>query len=100
MSDEEYRNVPTCNVAVGTSAIPEGAKAYLIQNGWDRMQVLVRSRSGRWIRKWVAAKHLTNWRYKTVVPESSEYRHLEFYKGWDDRPLPTAPPVWVTPTAY
>lgn len=36
--------------------------------GFDRNMMVVRSRGGRWIRKWMRADRLENWRVKWVPP--------------------------------
>lgn len=37
--------------------------------GFDRNMMVVRSRGGRWVKKWMRADRLTNWRIKWVPPE-------------------------------
>jgi hypothetical protein len=36
--------------------------------GFDRNMMVVRSRSGRWVRKWMRTDRLENWRVKWVPP--------------------------------
>lgn len=76
MADED-RWVIQCNYAESTSAIPTGARAYVIYlnrgGGHDRINVLVRSRSGRWIEKWEDRRRLTNFRAKTLPPDHPLY---------------------------
>lgn len=78
-SDLKVR-MATCNMGRGTSVWREGAKAYLINttgSGPDgSYEMLVRSRSGRWVRHWERVKYLTNWRHTTVVMTSSEGRAM------------------------
>ena len=48
----EFKTI-VCNYAVARPATSKGAKAYLISGwsdgAWERLRVLARSRSGRWI---------------------------------------------------
>jgi hypothetical protein len=66
-----------CNFSASTSAISKGSKAFVqLWNpggGNDRVFVLARSRSGRWINKWEDVRRLCNFRVVTVVEES---KHL------------------------
>lgn len=57
-----------CNFREGTSAVREGAKAYLaLPSGLpENCQVVVRSRGGRWIRVWQRTRRLTNFRAMTI----------------------------------
>jgi hypothetical protein len=36
--------------------------------GFDRNMMVIRSRSGRWVQKWMRADRLENWRVKWVPP--------------------------------
>ncbi len=66
------RRVIVCNYAISRSAIPKGAKTYLSRpnpgGGFDRNLMLVRSRGGRLIEQWEAAKNLEDWRVKALPP--------------------------------
>jgi hypothetical protein len=56
-----------------------------MQFGGDRIRLLVRSRSGRWIYKWLKISGLANFRFKTVSGDSplrvqvSEYVTDQFF---------------------
>jgi hypothetical protein len=62
-----------CNYRDASLVARRGAQAWVLNpdydRGSDRILILVRSRSGRWIEKWEFMKGLTNFRLKTVVPE-------------------------------
>lgn len=65
-----------CNVTEGTSAVAENAKAYVITttgDGLERVEVLARSRGGRWIRWWTTTARLRDFRPVTIVPESPRF---------------------------
>lgn len=72
MSD---RYIAACNYTEGTKSVKCGAKAYVViaVGVPDRVMVKVRSRGGRWIKKWESVARLGNWRRKTVPPEHSVY---------------------------
>lgn len=80
MSDED-RKVVQCNYTEGTSSVAEGARAYLKWtnrgNGNDRIPVLARSRSGRWIEKWEDIRRLSAFRVKTLSPEHPLYAYTD-----------------------
>lgn len=68
MSTDRYAIV--ANFQRGTSAVSEGAKAFVLP--WARgdnesRPVMVRSRGGRWIQTWTRLHNLGNFRIKTVV---------------------------------
>ena len=62
-----------CDDARPTGAGAAGAKAYVLttngHNASDRVRVIARSRSGRWVQKWEDARNLHNFRVVTLVPE-------------------------------
>lgn len=59
-----------CNYRVATSVCSKGARAYLSTvSGDDRKQVIARSRSGRWVRRWEKRENLYNFRLKTLVAD-------------------------------
>jgi hypothetical protein len=70
-----------CNYAEGTKIAAEGARAYLVGtnpgNANDRVEVLVRSRGGRWVRKWEDVRRLVDFRVKTLPPEHPLYGHRD-----------------------
>lgn len=66
------RKVVQCNYAEGTKIASLGARAYVVYpnpgGGHDRVGILVRSRSGRWVEKWEDARRLRDFRVKTLPP--------------------------------
>lgn len=81
------RRVIQCNYAEATGIATDGARAYLVLpnpgGGHDRIQILVRSRSGRWVEKWEDIRRLTDFRAKTLPPEHPLYDHDRL---WDSEP--------------
>jgi hypothetical protein len=71
MESGSDRTVVACNYRVGTPVAAPGALAYLCQTegSMERCQVLVRSRSGRWVLKWESLGRLHHFRTKTLPPE-------------------------------
>lgn len=73
--------VTVCNYAVAINSVPQSAKAYVLLHnpggGGDRLYILVKSRSGRWIEKWEDRRRLTNFREKTVPPQHPLYERLK-----------------------
>lgn len=71
------RIVLTCNLREAISEASKGARCYVVQhnrgNASDRMELLIRSRSGRWILKWESLSRLTNFRWKPLPPEHPRY---------------------------
>jgi hypothetical protein len=71
------RRVVACNLSEATKVAAQGAKAYVVLpnpgSGHDRIEVLVRSRGGRWVRKWENARRLTNFRAVTIPPDHPRY---------------------------
>ncbi len=67
------RRVVACNYGEATSVAPQGALAFVVYPDPDgfgkRVELLVRSRSGRWVRKYEDIRRVTNFRAKTVPPE-------------------------------
>lgn len=74
---EEDRKAIACNYVEAISSVSVGALAYLQWPNWgwdnDRVPLLVRSRGGRWIRKWEAMRRLGNFRIKTIPPAHRLY---------------------------
>jgi hypothetical protein len=64
--NELVRNVVACNIAIAEPSIPCGALAYVIQVSGDRVRLLVRSMSGRWVKKWLAVSCAANFRFKSI----------------------------------
>lgn len=67
------RHVIQCNYTEGTNIAPEGARAYVVMpnpgNAHDRIEILVRSRGARWVRKWEDIRRLDRFRVKTLPDE-------------------------------
>ena len=67
------RRVVQCNYREATNIAAEGARCYLVRpnpgGGDDRIVILARSRSGRWIEKWEDIRRLRDFRVKTLPPE-------------------------------
>lgn len=80
----EDRRVLQCNYTETTNIAPQGARAYLVStnrgNGNDRVEILVRSHSGRWVEKYERIDRLENWRVKTLPPRHPLYSHERL---WD-----------------
>lgn len=98
-------HVIQCNYAVGTKVCAEGARAYVwLTNpggGSDRLQVIARSRGGRFVERWEDVRHLRDFRLKTMPPEHPLYRRLAGI-GWDEETvarLNEARGYWGTHTA-
>jgi hypothetical protein len=49
--------------------------------GWggERVRLLARSRSGRWIEKWETRKRLGNFRWKTIPAEHPFYGRIAWW---------------------
>jgi hypothetical protein len=79
----EYRVVVTCNYIETARASSSGSKCYLIHSnpggGNDRIYILARSRSGRWISRWENIKRLDNFRCKKVFPGHFIYSDERIY---------------------
>jgi hypothetical protein len=69
-----------CNYVEGASACAQHALCYVSQfkqlRHSGRVQILARSRSGRWIRKWEDIRRLKNFRLETLAPEHPRYWDL------------------------
>jgi hypothetical protein len=70
-----------CNLEKAESSAVRGALAYIVTLAHERARVLVRSRGGRWIEKWVAIKNLGNFRLRTIPKESPIHDRLPDYSG-------------------
>jgi hypothetical protein len=79
---KDDRRVIQCNYAEGTNIAAPDARAFVLLTnpggGHDRVFVLVRSRSGRWVKKWESVTRLKNFRTKTLPPEHPLYWVGEF----------------------
>jgi len=87
--DKPDRVVISCNYREGTNVASPGARAYLVGgingDGGERRIFLVRSRSGRWVRKWEPVSRMTNFRRKTIPAEHPLYDRLSdgaFMSEW------------------
>ena len=91
--------VIACNIAISDSVFSPGALCYVVNGnpGWGgetSIEVYGRSRSGRWVRKWIRTRRLFNFRLKQVPPETFRYKYLKDYAwgtGYDDVQIRT----WV-----
>lgn len=87
LSERADIRVIQCNYAVGTKACAEGARAYVwLTNpggGNDRIQVVARSRGGRFVERWEDIRHLRDFRLRTMPPEHPVYRRLASI-SWDE----------------
>jgi hypothetical protein len=83
----ESKKALACNYAVATKSCRQNALCYVINPnpGWggERVQLLARSRGGRWIQKWEVRWRLHNFRVKTVVPEQSIFNDIPDWPEWD-----------------
>lgn len=63
--------VIACNTACTSPDCSKGSLAYVMQLDWgSRARIVVKSRSGRWIVKWISITKLANFRFKTLPLES------------------------------
>lgn len=89
MSDD--KQAVACNYTEATSIAAVGALCYVC--GWDdgspaeRLKILVRSRSGRWVQKWEAARRLGNFRIKTLPPAHPLYNDDRIFMGYAEEVL-------------
>jgi hypothetical protein len=87
--NQEDKRVIACNYVVATSECRQNAFAYLsFMTGGEnsRIQVLARSRSGRWVHRWEPLENLGHFRYKSLPPEHPLYgdeRVKSDYLGWN-----------------
>lgn len=94
------RKVVQCNYTEDISSVAQGARAYVVypNEGWasERICVLARSRSGRWIEKWEDVRRLGNFRVKTLPPEHPLYSNERLLPAENaDRLLANVAPVEV-----
>jgi hypothetical protein len=84
----EDKRVVAGNYTEATSIASTGALCYLCgvddSSPAERLEVLVRSRSGRWIRKWEDARRLGNFRVKTLPPQHPLYGDERILTGFAD----------------
>ena len=71
MSDDI--RVMVCNRRTDGPSVSGGAKCYVFHGWWggglERLQILAKSRGGRWISKWEGLRNLENFRTATLPPE-------------------------------
>lgn len=71
------KQVIACNYTEATKVASKGALCYVIGinrgNGSERIEILARSRGGRWIEKWESIKRLNNFRLKTLPQGHPRY---------------------------
>lgn len=76
MSVQDKKAV-VCNYAEPTKIASKGARVYFCYGwtggGYERVNILVRSRGGRLVRKWEHIRRLENFRIKTLPPEHPRY---------------------------
>lgn len=79
------RGVIQCNYLTGTRVAVAGSRAFVVcinpGNDNDRIEVLVRSRSGRLVRKWEAMHRLYNFRVKWLPPDHPRYADERVWSG-------------------
>ena len=79
--DPQDIQVIVCNYRTGTSECAKGALAFVRYAYWgmgaERVNLLVRSRSGRFIEKIEAMWRLESFRYKTLPPQHPLYNRLK-----------------------
>ncbi len=79
------RRVIQCNLTTSQKTAAKGARAYAISTnpggGADRIVILLRSRSGRWIEKWQDIRTLANFRVKTLPIGHPLYSHSRIGAG-------------------
>ena len=71
------RRAITCNYRETSKVAPAGALAWVILtnpgNAHDRIEILIRSRGGRLVRKWEDTRRLYCFRVKTLPPEHPRF---------------------------
>lgn len=71
-----------CNYVESTSECAEGALCYIRQpnggNCAERIEILARSRSGRWIIKWESTHRLSHFRFKAIPAQHPRYNDDRF----------------------
>jgi len=89
--NETDRRVIACNYLESTSICRRSALAYIsVSEGGEieKVCVLARSRSGRWICRWEWLHLLSNFRLKTLPPEHPRYADARIgsrIQCWVDR---------------
>jgi len=67
------RYIVVANYQHGTKIAADGAKAFVLwmTGSGESVEVVVRSRGGRWVQKYEQVKHLGNFRVRTLVEEGA-----------------------------
>jgi hypothetical protein len=85
MSGSTDKRVIACNLTEGVSEAREGALCYILDSNLDnaaeRVRLLMRSHSGRWIRKWESLKRVGNFRLKTLPSGHPRYNDDILHDG-------------------
>jgi hypothetical protein len=66
MRDPDFQRVIACNTISDDPSYSRGSLAYVMQLAGERARVLIHSRGGRWVERWVAISQLANFRFKQV----------------------------------
>ena len=79
------RKAVQCNFSVATAEARVGSRAYVLdyKPTRKRVQLLLKSKGGRWVVKWENRKRLENFRAKTIPPQHPVYEKLSEY--WSER---------------
>jgi len=90
--DPSDRRVLACNCREGSSSITAGAKCYVLAtspylDSGQRIKILARSRSGRWIEKIENLKKLEHFRWVTIPKDNPRYRDFSLYEQLTDADL-------------
>jgi hypothetical protein len=69
------KRIIACNLLETVSTASVGALCYVrATTGTEaRVELLIRSRSGRWISKWESLKRVGNFRFNTLAPDHPRY---------------------------
>jgi hypothetical protein len=82
------KRVVACNYHEGTKHVAPGALAFVLfenrGNGAEKVELLVRSRGGRFIRKWESLWRLKNLRVKTLPPSHPLYTRFWWTPSEED----------------
>lgn len=86
LPDKKYL---ACNYAESTKVAQEGALCYVTStdngSGMERVEVVARSKGGRWIKKWENTKRLKDFRLKTIPAEHARYNDERIYAFYEQK---------------
>jgi hypothetical protein len=83
MNEITDKKAIACNAIDDESEYSRGSLAFIITaTGSECLKVLIRSRGGRWIDKWMSPCSLANFRYKTLPPSHPLYTRCDI-SGFD-----------------